>query len=174
MSFHTSPCSLCSCSIEITYCFLKTELRNFICVLTSACTLLGQLLLICEDSTLMTPVQRERSWPLFLKWTTSITPFISFIVLKTIWWYNVIIKSILYILSMRWLWECLGIRITDKWLGLRYQRLDDRSSCPCKTVNSSYCWGHSCTHALEVSPNSRFRWELEDNQEVYCHLVLSQ
>lgn len=64
---------------------------------------------------------------------------ISFIVLKTICWWNVIISSILYILWMKSLWEWLGAHITDKWIGLRYKRLDDQGSCPCKIENASYC-----------------------------------
>lgn len=71
-----------------------------------ASNVLGQLLLLFQDSTLVSPSQGGLLWQLFLKQSSPITlcrttSFISSIVLKTIWSYNVITHSSLYILSMR-------------------------------------------------------------------------
>ena len=51
----------------------------------------------------------------------------------------------------------------------------NQGSCLSKTENFSYCWGTlaSRVQILEVSPNSRFKWNWESNWEVFCQQLLS-
>lgn len=79
ISFHTPPCSLCSCHIGTMYLFLKTLSSGiFLFVLTSAGTLFGQQCACpahCYVSGLNSNVTAlgGLSWLFFLRWFSPIT-----------------------------------------------------------------------------------------------------